>query len=142
MLRNRLKPPEKSSETGGGGDQLDSIAKGVLHMAAAEPRNLGRLPHLDTGGTQFFHQPGKIPRRKRWMGLARRPEVLLDSQVYFHRPALEPAATAVAQCFGFRNFGHAEQTAIEAASGIFSTRWHRQLDMVNGHEDGIHGKAF
>ena len=65
---------------------------------------------------------------------------IFDAAVQLVRPAGEPAAAAVSQGLGLRDFGHTKQPRVERARPLLAARRDCDLDVGNA-EDG-HGRSL
>ncbi len=75
------------------------------------------------------------------MRLSGGTEVGLDPKVDADVAACEPAAAPVGQFDRLGNFGQPKNIREKAARGVFSTSWHRKLDMIErdyGHRAICH----
>ena len=73
-------------------EEFQPIAEWILSVEAVEAREVGIPPHLDTCGGECVRQRLHIADVDARMGLARRREVGLDTEIGLEGVATEPAA--------------------------------------------------
>ncbi|GGV80788.1 hypothetical protein GCM10010228_52940 [Streptomyces massasporeus] len=75
------------------------------------------------------------------VGLARRPEVLLDPQVQLHRPGPEPAPAPPGELGRFRYLGHAEDADVVRPQPLLAAGRGGELDVVEGGDHQLSLRA-
>ncbi|GAB3756208.1 hypothetical protein GCM10028864_38050 [Microlunatus parietis] len=91
-----------------------------MRVVGVEPAEAGQLvvdPDRATGRRQPLRERVQIPDPDRRVGLAGRPEVVLDAEVQFVAGAAEPAAAAGGERGRLRDLGQAEQVGVVRAGG-------------------------
>jgi hypothetical protein len=106
-------------------DQLDPIAKRVVHVAAVAADK--RLIFCDrvSGLFQFRHHVVKTVNDERRVCFARWNEILLDTEMNLKRATFKPAATALNKLRWFGFFGQAEHAVVKCPRLVFAPSRHR-----------------
>jgi hypothetical protein len=113
------------------GDQLDAIPKRIENVTTPNPRKAFVFLSINSRGPQARSQLFVIVATQCRMRLLRSTKIFFHSKMKLHATARKPASPALRQLRRLGNFRHAEQIAIEPSRMFFSTRWHRQLHVVN-----------
>ena len=68
------------------------------------------------------------------MSLARRSEVILDTEMQLDAPRTKPGAAPLCQGGRLVDLDHLEDADVEVPGGVLLPRWHGQLHMVHALE--------
>ena len=82
---------------------------------------------------QLHNQTREIIYKQRWMSLARRTEVRLDTEMNLQGTAFKPCAAAFRQVRRLGYLGYSKQAFIERSGCVFHSRRHGKLYVINGH---------
>lgn len=119
-----------------GANQLNGIAKWVMHMATGHARYIKNLSSGDPRRAQLCHEAIIIRTPQSWMCFLRRTKIIFNTQVDLHGAAFEPATAAVSEFRRFRYFFHAEHAGIKIAGSLFLAWRHGELNVIDGSEAG------
>jgi hypothetical protein len=121
-------------------DQLDPIPERIANMAAPDIGDTLVFLDFDARSAQVRNQRIVVRTPQARVRPLRRAKIGFNSQMQVHASAPKPASTSFDQLLWLREFGPAEQRAIESPSPIFLARRHRKLHLIDGGERiVIHG---
>jgi len=89
---------------------------------------------FDARSAQVRNQPIVVRTPQARVRPLRRAKIGFHSQMELHASAPKPASASFDQLLWLREFGHAEQRAVESPSPNFLARRHRKLHVIDSGE--------
>jgi len=110
---------------------LQSIPERVIDVDTIETVERLVVVNLEPGSACTTRHPADVVNNERNVCFARRPEVLLDTEMDSDAITLEPCPTPYCQVRRLGNLAQAEEIGVEAPSLDLGTRRHRELNVVD-----------
>lgn len=121
--------------------QLDPVAERVIDVAPVESVE-GLIPvHLGSTCSQQLLEGRQVLDKQRRVRFACWPEVGLDPEVQRHISVREPAPAPNLKMRRLRNPRQSEQPLVELDRGLFASRGHGELDVVDPVDPHAHHSA-
>lgn len=118
--------------------KLDPIAPGIACVETADSGQIAVVRHSESTRQQPGSQRFEVDGRKGSVGLPRRPEIRLDTNVDLVPSAAKPTASLLLELLRFLNLIQSENTPIKPAGIILTPRRCSNLDVMEGEVNRPH----